>query len=194
MSKEIKSICVYCGSNFGSRSEYRDAARLTGEILAKENISLIYGGGNVGLMGILADSTLHHGGKVIGVIPKKLADSNVAHQELSNLIVVDSMHERKKVLFDLADGFIALPGGIGTLEEILEIVTWSQLGFHDKPYGLLNTSGFFDSLLQLLKDMVICKFLKQQHLDSLFVDDNPRELLTSLRSYKYRYIDKWMNL
>lgn len=146
----MKSICVYCGSNFGERVSYLKAAQSLGAEMAEREITLVYGGGNVGLMGAVADSVLAAGGKVIGVIPQALVDKEVAHVGLSDLRVVSSMHERKSLMADLADGFIALPGGLGTLEEFCEVATWTQLGFHKKACGLLNIDGFYNGLLSFL--------------------------------------------
>jgi uncharacterized protein (TIGR00730 family) len=146
----MKSICVYCGSNFGERVSYLEAAQDLGAEMAERGITLVYGGGNVGLMGTVADSVLAAGGKAIGVIPQALVDKEVAHTGLSDLRVVGSMHERKSLMADLADGFIALPGGLGTLEEFCEVATWTQLGLHKKACGLLNIGGFYDGLLSFL--------------------------------------------
>ena len=165
----MKRVCVFCGSSTGARPSYARTAVKLGKILAKRQIGLVYGGGNVGLMGLIADSVLEHGGDVIGVIPRFLVHKEVAHQHLKDLRIVESMHERKALMADLSDGFIALPGGYGTLEEFCEIVTWAQLQLHPKPCGLLNVEGFYDSLLQFLDHAVAEQFSEgiQPQADSL---------------------------
>jgi uncharacterized protein (TIGR00730 family) len=146
----MKRICVYCGSSSGSRSEYQDTAAYLGQCLAEKGIGIVYGGAEVGLMGAVASSALNRGGEVIGVIPELFADK-VKHNQLSQLHIVPTMHARKKKMFDLSDGFIALPGGIGTIEEVFEILTWAQLGYHEKPCGILNVCGYFDNLIEFLE-------------------------------------------
>ncbi|MEO5922523.1 MAG: TIGR00730 family Rossman fold protein [Bryobacteraceae bacterium] len=176
----MQSLCVFCGSNMGTRPEYADAARKVGRMLAENGIRLVFGGGNVGLMGVLADACLGAGGTVIGVIPDSLVRHEVAHLGLTELRVVNSMHERKALMADLSDAFIAMPGGIGTFEELFEIWTWSQLGLHNKPLGLLNVAGYYDPLIALISHGYQEGFLKQKHLDSLLVETNPQSLLQSL--------------
>ena len=177
-------LCVFCGSSPGAREAYADAARLLGAALSARSIGLVYGGGKVGLMGILADAVLARGAPVIGVIPESLVALEVAHQGLTELRVVDSMHTRKALMADLSDGFIALPGGLGTLEELLEIATWSQLGIHSKPIGLLNVAGYFDPLLALLDRAVAERFLRQEHRDLLLVNAEPAELVQALVDFQ----------
>jgi uncharacterized protein (TIGR00730 family) len=174
---------VFCGSSSGNRASYAAAAGELGKLLAGRNIGLVYGGGSVGLMGILADATLAAGGKVIGVIPQSLADREVAHRGLSELRVVESMHERKAVMADLADAFIAMPGGFGTLDEFFEILTWAQLGIHAKPCGLLNVESYFNALLAFLDHSVDERLLKPTHRKLILVDTDPRELLARLEHF-----------
>jgi len=189
----LNSICVYCGSSPGTLARYTEEARAFGSCLARERITLVYGGGKVGLMGAVADGALTAGGQVIGVIPSALVAKEVAHRGLSELRIVASMHERKKVMAELADGFVALPGGVGTLEEIFEMITWSQLGLHAKPCAFLNVAGFYDHLIRFLQGMVDHRFLKRErHLGLIF--ENDREtLLTKLREFVPIQIDKWID-
>ena len=189
----MKSICVYCGSSPGLNPEFRVAATTFGKLLAKDGITLVYGGGNVGLMGAVADGAISEGGKVIGVIPRSLADKELAHPGLFDLHVVQSMHERKQLMADLSDAFVALPGGIGTLEEILEVLTWTQLGFHHKPCAFLNIEGFYDSLLQFLQTSVDQRFLRQDYFDSILVENDSAALLEKLLVHKPEYQDKWID-
>jgi len=183
-------ICVYCGSSPGFDPVYLAAAAELGRFLAAQNISLVYGGGNVGLMGALADAAMAAGGEVIGIIPHHLIAMEVGHRKLTSLIAVDSMHARKHQMAGLADGFIALPGGIGTAEELLEVFTWLQLGIHAKPVGVLNVNGYFDGLLQLLAHMEQCGFLKRVHREMLIVDRDAASLLDQLRGFVPARIDK----
>jgi uncharacterized protein (TIGR00730 family) len=189
----MKSICVYCGSSPGSRKEYQDAAAQVGEMLARENITMVYGGGNVGLMGIAADAALAAGGTVIGVMPEALVQKEVAHRGLTELRVVKSMHERKLVMAELSDGFVALPGGIGTAEEILEVFTWSQLGIHGKPCGLLNVASFFEGFQMQLERMVQDRFLRQEQLVQLIIEQRVEDLFGKLREFVPVVIDKWID-
>lgn len=189
---KMKSICVNCGSNTGTRSEYLEAAIDLGKYLAENKIDLVYGGAEVGLMGAVASSVMENGGEVIGVIPESFADK-VANKKISKLHVVSTMHERKKMMFDLSDGFIALPGGIGTIEEIFEILTWAQLGFHTKPCGLLNICGYYNSILEFLDNSVNQQFVKQEHRDILMVDIDSESLITQFNNYKAPGIEKWIN-
>ncbi len=188
----MKRICVYCGSNKGANGAFTKAAIGLGSLLAREGLGLVYGAGNVGLMGIVADSCLGAGGEVIGVIPQALAKKELAHRGLTELIVVRSMHERKQMMADRADAFIALPGGIGTLEEVIEVFTWLQLHFHEKPIGLLNTAGYYDKLLEFLGHMSDEKFLKPEQRKMLLVDESPKRLLEKLRDFQPQQIDKWL--
>lgn len=173
-------VCVFCGSATGYHSVFAEQARELGHLLGSNNHTLVYGGGNIGLMGIVADSTLQSGGQVIGVIPDFLLKREVAHLGLTDLIVVDSMHERKKKMADLSDAFIAMAGGWGTLDELAEILTWRQLGLIQKPIGILNTRNFFDPLVQSMNVMVTEGFLKQENLSMLRVEENTKDLLTGL--------------
>lgn len=189
----LKSLCVYCGSSPGQSSAYRESAEAFGKLLAAENITLVYGGGNVGLMGALADAALRAGGKVIGVIPHHLVAREVAHKGLTALHEVGSMHERKLKMAGLADAFVALPGGIGTLEEIFEVFTWTQLGVHSKPCAFLDVDGYYARLFQFLDHMAEQRFIKKEHLASLIRAEDSRELLLSLRNYAPLKVAKWMD-
>ena len=189
----MKRICVYCGSNVGSRAAYADAARELGRVIADAGLGLVYGAGNVGLMHVVAEAALRAGGEVIGLIPRSLADKELAHEDLTELIVVESMHERKQGMADRSDGFIALPGGIGTLEEVVEVFTWLQLEFHSKPIGLLNVAGFYDRLLEFLEHMSAEGFLLSAQVDMLLVDDDPGRLLDRMRRFKPIRQEKWID-
>jgi len=180
MPLALRRVCVFCGSSPGDLDAYTIAARELGSVLARGGIDVVYGGGNVGLMKQVADAALAEGGQVIGVIPTALVDRELAHGTLSDLRVVASMHERKALMADLSDAFIALPGGLGTLEEIFEVVAWAQLGFHDKPCGLLNVAGYYDALLSFLDHAVASAFLRQPHRDLLIGDTDARRLLHRL--------------
>jgi len=180
----LKNICVFCGSNRGKNLENLNAARHLGKVLAQRNLMLVYGGGNVGMMGALADSVLEFGGKVTGAITKSLVDLEVAHLTLTELIVVETMHERKSTMANLADAFIALPGGFGTLEEIFEVLTWGQLGIHRKPCGLINVNHYYDDLIGFLKNSVKEKFIAPQHFSMLMVEENPEILLDRFITYQ----------
>lgn len=186
----MKRICVYCGSSPGMLADYVAEARHLGSVLARRGLGLVYGGGNVGLMGQLAQSVLEHGGQVTGVIPRDLVRREVAHTGLADLRIVDSMHERKALMAELADGFIALPGGIGTLEELLEVMTWAQLGLHRKPCGLLNTSRYFDQLMAFLDHLVAQRFLHPAHRAMLLDADCPEALLDAFEGYQPPVVDK----
>lgn len=192
MQRMMKRICVYCGSNFGDRPSYLDAAKTLGMVLAQRDITLVYGGGNVGLMGAVADATLAAGGQVIGVIPQALVDKEVAHTGLSDLRVVRSMHERKSLMADLSDAFIALPGGLGTLEEFCEVATWTQLGFHQKACGLLNIDGFYDGLLAFFNHATAAGFIRATHRNIVLTSDNPEELLAALSQFEMPTMQKWI--
>jgi len=189
----MKSICVYCGSSIGSSPSLAAAARELGQALAAANLELIYGGGRVGLMGVLADAVLEAGGRVQGVIPQALADREVAHAGLTQLHVVDTMHQRKAMMAELSDGFIALPGGLGTFEELFEIWTWAQLGMHSKPIGLLNVASYFDLLLQFLDHATSQQLLKPVHRDLLLVSNRPDALLSQMRSAAPVNTPKWID-
>lgn len=179
----MKSVCIYCGSSTGLNPAYAQAAVECGRALAARGITVVYGGGNIGLMGVLADATLAAGGRVIGVIPHALVKRELAHRGVTELITVHSMHERKQKMADLSDAFMALPGGIGTMDELFEILTWLQLGIHSKPVGLLNTSGFYARLLDFLSHMHDEKFLRNGQLDLLLVDDHLDLLLDKMAAF-----------
>ena len=187
------SVCIYCGSSPGDNPAYMDSARAMGQLIAQRGYRLVYGGGHVGLMGAAADAALQAGGEVIGVIPQDILDKEVGHGGVTELITVNSMHERKMKMALLSDSFIALPGGIGTLEEIVEVFTWSQLGFHSKACGILNIEGYFDPLLTLLDHMVESRFLRQEHRDQLLCGDSPEDILGQVTAHKAVSIDKWMD-
>jgi uncharacterized protein (TIGR00730 family) len=189
----MNSIAVYCGSSPGAKPQYTAAARELGKFLAEQDIALIYGGGDVGLMGEIANAVLEHKGTVVGVITKHLADKEVAHHGVSTLHIVDSMHERKALMAELADAFIAMPGGIGTLEELTEVMVWTQLGLHPKPSGILNIEGYYDPLLTLFETMVDQSFLAEDQLHSLAVSPDPATLVSDLKKISVRYIDKWLD-
>ena len=193
----MKRICVFCGSNAGHDPRYRAEADLLGRLLAGRGIELVYGGGNVGLMGVIADACLGAGGTVIGVIPEALIGKEVAgrvvdHRGLTRLEVVDSMHTRKARMAELADGFIALPGGFGTFEEFCEILTWGQLGFHVKPMGLLNVNGFYDPLLALFERAVAEGFLREENRAMALAADDIESLLAALAAYRPEPVSKWL--
>jgi uncharacterized protein (TIGR00730 family) len=180
---QMKRICVFCGTNPGARPEYGAAARELGRILAEQGIELVYGGASVGIMGELADSVHEHGGHVTGIIPQQLVKKEEAHTGIANLIVVASMHQRKSQMADMSDGFIALPGGIGTLEGLFEILTWAQLGIHAKPSGILNVAGYFDGLTGFLDHAVREGFLTEAHRDAVIVESDAVALLQRMHAY-----------
>ena len=182
----MKRIAVYCGSRAGVRPEYATAAQALGTALAREKIELVYGGGMIGLMGIVADAALQHGGHVIGVIPEKLVLKEVVHEKLPDLRVVNTMHERKAVMAELADGFIALPGGFGTFEELFEVLAWSQLGWHQKPVGLLDTGGFYRPLLQFLDHTRQEGFISAKHRELVMAEPDAEQLLNRLKALRER--------
>jgi len=189
----MKRICVNCGSSPGFAPVYMEVAEKLGFILAKRNIELVYGGADVGLMGKVADTVLRSGGNVIGIIPKSFAHK-VSHQGLTELHIVDSMHERKAMMFEQSDGFIALPGGFGTIEEVTELLTWSQLRLSCKPCGIINVNGYFDSLLSFFNVAVKEGFMKQEHKDMLLNDVSPEGILDKLYNYKAPVIEKWVGV
>src|SRR5918992_2057630 len=190
--RQLNRICVFCGTNPGSRPEYGAAARRLGQILAKQDIELVYGGASVGIMGELADSVQEHGGHVTGIIPQQLVEKEAAHTGIPNLIVVASMHQRKSQMADMSDGFIALPGGIGTLEGFLEILTWAQLGIHAKPAGILNIEGYFDGLTGFLDHAVREGFLTEAHRDAVIVENDAIALLQRMHAYSPPEGEKFM--
>lgn len=187
----MKRLCVYCGSNAGTNDDYAEAARELAAVLVQNNIGLVYGGSCRGMMGHLADAVLDGGGKVEGVIPKSLLNKEVAHERLTEMHVVDSMHARKSMMAVLSDGFIAMPGGLGTLEEIIEILTWAQLQFHEKPCGLLNVNGYFNHLLSFLDHAEAEGFLRPAHRAMLLVSKHPADLLRRFESYMPPTVEKW---
>ena len=193
MKASMATVCVYCGSSPGGDPAFINAARVLGRHLAAEGHRLIYGGGNVGLMGAIADSVLENGGEVVGVIPEHLIAKEVAHSGLSQLLVVATMHERKLKMAQMADCFLALPGGVGTLEEIAEAFVWTQLGIHRKACGILNVNGFYDPLVALLEHMSRSRFLKPSHREQVLVGQEPIELLERLLAMEVTLIDKWMD-
>ncbi|AEG68646.1 MULTISPECIES: TIGR00730 family Rossman fold protein [Ralstonia solanacearum species complex] len=187
----MKSICVYCGSSPGVRPEYKAGAIALGNEMAGRGLTLVYGGGNVGLMGIVADAVLQAGRPVIGIIPESLVRKEVGHKDLTELHIVDSMHQRKQMMADRADAFIAMPGGIGTYEELFETFTWLQLGYHGKPIGLLNVAGFYDKLIAFIDHAVDEGFLMRHHADLLHVSDDPGALIDLLERAPRDAVDKW---
>lgn len=189
----MQRICVFCGSSSGHDPVFSDAARALGKELAAAGMGLVYGGGNVGLMGVVADAVLAGGGAVIGVIPQALVDKELAHRGLTELRIVSSMHERKALMAELADAFIALPGGYGTLEEFCEIVTWAQLGLHHKPCGLLNVNGFYDAFLHQIEQAVAARFIRPQHRRLILVEQEPPALLAALRQSHPPVQHKWID-
>jgi|SRR5687767_743907 uncharacterized protein (TIGR00730 family) len=189
----MRRVCVFTGSSSGTRGEYRAAAEELGRLLAERGIGVVYGGARVGLMGVLADAALTAGGEVIGVIPEALVAKEVAHTGLSDLRVVGSMHERKALMSDLADAFIAMPGGWGTLEEFFEVLTWSQLGLHRKPCGLLNTEGYFDGLMAFLVHTVDEGFVRPEYGQALTVAATAGDLLDRLASAVPPAVEKWLD-
>jgi uncharacterized protein (TIGR00730 family) len=187
----MKSVCVYCGSAFGSKPVYARATQAFGRALVNAGLTLVYGGGRVGLMGTIADEVLAAGGRVIGVIPELLVDKEVGHTGLSELHVVPDMHQRKKMMADLSDAFVALPGGAGTLEELFEIYTWAQLGYHKKAIGLYNIGGYYDPLITMLEHTVDEGFMQRAYLDTLQIDTDSSALIDKLKHYRPASVDKW---
>ncbi|QNE40076.1 TIGR00730 family Rossman fold protein [Hymenobacter sp. NBH84] len=188
----MKSVAVYCGSSIGRNDLYRQQAHEMGRILAERDLTLVYGGGKVGLMGTIADSVLQHGGRAVGVIPEFLASKEVAHLGLTELYVVQSMHERKLKMAELADGFVAMPGGYGTLEELFEVLTWGQLGLHPKPIGVLNVAGFYTHLLRALDHMVDEALLRSENRQQLLQAETPAVLLDHMAAYQPAQVEKWL--
>jgi uncharacterized protein (TIGR00730 family) len=188
----MNRITVFCGSSFGIEKEYEIKAFQLGEIMASQNIELVYGGAKVGLMGAVADGILNKNGKVIGVLPSFLSNKEIAHENLTELIIVDSMHERKTKMNELCDGVIALPGGFGTLEEFFEMLTWGQLGLHKKPIGILNVNGFYDLLIQFVENMVEKGFLKKINQEMIIVSEDAEELLSKMKNYVAPEVGKWL--
>ncbi len=190
---KLEKICVFCGSSDGNDLAITDAAKNLGEIFAERNITLVYGAAKIGVMGIIAKSVLDNNGKVVGIIPDFLKKKEVVHLGLTRLITTENMHERKMKMQEESDGFIALPGGMGTLEELFEIITWLQLGLHQKPIGLLNSNGFYDDLINLLENMVRKGFLSMDNYSLLLVDSNTEKLLAKMEEFKRPDVPKWLN-
>jgi uncharacterized protein (TIGR00730 family) len=188
----IKNLCVFCGSSIGRKLLYSDHAVKLAEYLLTENITLVYGGANVGLMGVLADTMLAGGGMVIGVMPRSLVEREVAHADLTEMHIVDGMQERKALMAELSDAFIALPGAYGTLDELFEVLTWNQLGIIHEPIGLLNLDGFFNPLIRMLDHAVEEKFLRPEHRNMLMVSDDFKELISNLEKYQPVIAEKWI--
>ena len=188
----MQALCVFCGSNAGRRPAYSEAARAMGKLLGARGITLVYGGGKVGLMGVVADACLAGGGKVIGVIPRLLQEKELAHQGLTEMHVVATMHERKAMMADLADGFLALPGGFGTWDEFCEVFTWSQLGIQSKACALLNVEGYYDPMLALADRATEEGFLRQEHRELLLVDENGERLLDRMERFQFPAVPMWV--
>lgn len=188
----MKSIAVFCGSSFGNLSQFSEQAYQLGKKLAEENITLIYGGANVGLMGSVADGCMQNEGKTIGVLPRFLQEKEIGHPQLTELILVDNMHQRKTRMNELSEGVIMLPGGFGTFEEFFEMLTWAQLGLHKKPIAILNTEGFYDELLQMMETMVQKGFVKEMHHDMVLHDANIDTLLEKMKNYTAPEMGKWI--
>jgi len=193
--RTFERICVFCGSSSGLRKQYREIAKMTARAMASRGIDLVYGGGRVGLMGIIADEMLRCGRDVIGIIPQAIATREVAHQELTDLRIVRSMHERKSLMTELSDGFIALPGGFGTFEELFEVITWSQLGIHSKPIGILNSEGYYDPILEMIDRGIDEEFIRPQYRDLTVVSDDPVDLLDRMETFQaVEGLTKWIDL
>jgi len=188
----MRSICVFCGSSTGKNEVYKSAAKDLGKFLAEKNITLVYGGGNIGLMGAIANSVLEKNGKVIGVIPQSLQDKELAHEGVTKMYVVKSMHERKALMAQISDAFIAMPGGFGTLDELFESLTWNQLEIMNKPIAVYNINGYFDHLIALLKQGVTENFLRKEHLKNIIVASEPDKILQKLKRFKPAIADKWI--
>jgi hypothetical protein len=190
--KKLTSVAVFCGSSEGNDTTIISKATELGETLAKQNITLVYGAAKIGIMGKVAKGALKHKGKVIGVIPEFLKKKEVVHLGLYQLITTKNMHQRKLKMHELSDGFITLPGGFGTFEELFEIITWAQLGLHQKPIGLLNCNGFYDDLIKMLETMVVKGFLKMENLELLIIDDSIESLLDKMHHFKPSQVPKWL--
>jgi uncharacterized protein (TIGR00730 family) len=192
MNTSMESVCVFCGSSMGFHPIYRKTAEDLGRMIASENLTLVYGGGGVGLMGVLANTVMENGGKVIGVIPRFLYDKEVGLDSVTELIIVDSMHERKQKMAELSNAFIALPGGIGTMEELFEIFTWSQLALIKKPVAILNVNNFYDHIISFIDKMVQEGFLRHETADSLIHSGNVMELIMKIQAFNYSETPKWI--
>ena len=189
----MKTVCVFCGSGEGASVSYAESARLLGDTLARRGLRVVFGGGQVGLMGVLADAVLEAGGEAVGVMPKALLEKEIGHQSLTELHVVSTMHERKALMADLSDGFIALPGGYGTFEELLEVLTWAQLSLHEKPCGLLNVEGFYDPLLSLFDHAVEEQFVREDHRALALTEKDPARLLDLMQDHNPPSTEKWVS-
>lgn len=187
-----QNICVYCGSSSGSRAEYTEGARNLARALVANNFGLVYGGSNLGLMGVVAEEVLAQGGSAIGIIPESLVTKELAHPALTELYVTRNMHERKAMMAEMSDGFIALPGGLGTFEELFEILTWGQLSFHHKPVGVLNVNGYYDGLLSFLDHAHSEAFIRPQHRNMLMADSSATALLEAFKCYQAPAVTKWL--
>lgn len=192
-SKSFRRLCVFCGSSKGARENYLHAAHALGQELVQRGIELVYGGGNIGLMGAVANSVLNAGGRVTGVITQHLTTFEIGHIDIHDLRVVQTMHERKAMMAELSDGFIAMPGGIGTYEEFFEVLTWGQLGIHSKPCALLNVDGFYDPLLHLMNHAVEERFVRTAHRDSIIVEREPALLLDRMTKHQAPQVNKWID-
>ncbi len=189
----MRRVCVFCGSNPGGRPEYAEAAGELGRAIVRRGLELVYGGAKVGIMGATADAVLAAGGRVVGVMPRFLVEKEVAHGGLSELRIVASMHERKMLMADLSDGFVALPGGLGTFEEFFEVLTWAQLGVHRKPCGLLNICGYYEKLIEFLDQAVSERFIRPAHRSMILIEENPAALLEQFEAYEAPVVGKWMD-
>jgi uncharacterized protein (TIGR00730 family) len=190
----VEKVCVFCGASLGKDLKFRETAAVLGRMMAEENIELVYGGGSVGLMGVLADAVLDNGGKVTGVIPEYLKNLEVCHNGVTELVISKNMHERKNKMYELADYFLVLPGGIGTIDELAEVLTWSQLCIHKKACAIININGYFDDFLKFLKKSVAENFFKQEHYDMLIVAGSPEEAFKKCRSFVHpEGINKWVD-
>ena len=189
----IERVCVFCGSNGGTDPAYVTAAADTGRFLASQGVGIVFGGGRVGLMGKIADTVMEEGGSVTGIIPRSLAEKEVAHEHLSELHIVGSMHERKAMMAELSDGFIAMPGGFGTFEEICEMITWTQLGFQIKPCGILNVHGYYDDLISLFDNATEKGFIRPEHRELVLVGETIEELFDAMTGFEPPGLDKWID-
>ncbi|MCF8230910.1 MAG: TIGR00730 family Rossman fold protein [Bacteroidales bacterium] len=189
----VEKICVFCGSSIGNNKSYAAAAEALGSEIARKDMELVYGGGNVGLMGAIADRVLEKGGKVTGVMPQHLADYEIAHQHITELKIVKTMMERKKMLMEMSDAFIALPGGFGTLDEISEVITWNQLKIMSKPMGFLNVKGFYDHLLKFIERATDDALIRQEHIDKVIFEEEPARILDCLKTFEGFTMDKWID-